>query len=251
MLTFFITICMLSASFAAVGSLAVELRALLRRAGRAVGSSIWGATIVALVFLAIITAINLIGITESVVVNVIMTFIEVAGLIIVMIIGIIALVTGVNSPGVLLEFSAEGSPIIAVLAGVSLAFFAMTGFENAANVAEETIEPAHAFPRALIGGMLTAGIVYVLVSITAALAVPIETWPATRCSRSSAPTCFLIPVAIMLVIFAVIAMIAISNTTLVTVVAQARILYGMAREDIVPSDLRQDPPDPAQPVRAR
>jgi amino acid transporter len=39
----------------------------------------------------------------------------------------------------------------------------------------------------------------------------------------------------MLVIFAVIAMIAISNTTLVTVVAQARVLYGMAREDVVPS----------------
>jgi amino acid transporter len=30
-------------------------------------------------------------------------------------------------------------------------------------------------------------------------------------------------------------MIAISNTTLVTVVAQARVLYGMAREDVVPS----------------
>ena len=39
----------------------------------------------------------------------------------------------------------------------------------------------------------------------------------------------------MLVVFGVIAMIAISNTTLVTVVAQARILYGMAREDVVPA----------------
>ena len=118
-----------------------------------------------------------------------MTFIEVSGLIIVMIIGVIALVTAVNEPGVLLEFSAEGSPILAVLAGVSLAFFACTGFENAANVAEETIDPARAFPRALIGGMLTAGIIYTLVSIAAALAVPIDSWPATRCSRSSAPTC--------------------------------------------------------------
>jgi amino acid transporter len=46
---------------------------------------------------------------------------------------------------------------------------------------------------------------------------------------------FFIPATIMLVIFALIAMIAISNTTLVTVVAQARVLYGMAREDVVPS----------------
>ena len=35
-------------------------------------------------------------------------------------------------------------------------------------------------------------------------------------------------------LFAIIAMIAITNTTLVAVVTQSRILYGMAREDVVP-----------------
>jgi len=235
LLTFFITICMLSANMAAVGSLASGF---VRYFSGLVGlseESVWGATIVALVFVAIITIINLIGITESVVVNVIMTFIEVSGLVIVVIIGIIALVTGVNDPGVLLQFSAEGSPVIAVLAGVSLAFFAMTGFENAANVAEETIDPARAFPRALIGGMLTAGVVYVLVSISAALAVPIETLAGETLLEVIRADLFFIPATIMLVVFGLVAMIAISNTTLVTVVAQSRILYGMAREDVVPS----------------
>lgn len=235
LLTFFITICMLSANMAAVGSLASGF---VRYFSGLVGlseDSIWIATLVALLFVAVITIINLIGITESVVVNVIMTFIEVSGLIIVVIIGIIALVTGVNEPGVLLEFSAEGSPIIAVLAGVSLAFFAMTGFENAANVAEETIDPARAYPRALIGGMLTAGVVYVLVSMSAALALSIETLAGNTLLEVIRADLFFIPAAIMLVIFGLIAMIAISNTTLVTVVAQSRILYGMAREDVVPS----------------
>ena len=41
-------------------------------------------------------------------------------------------------------------------------------------------------------------------------------------------------VAAMSLIFAFIAMIAITNTTLVQVVTQSRILYGMAREDVVP-----------------
>ena len=243
LLTFFITICMLSSQIAAIGSLASGF---VRYFSQLVGlseDSIWGATIVALVFLAIITVINLIGISESVVVNVIMTFIEVSGLIIVVIIGIIALVQGVNSPGVLLEFSTGGSPVIAVLAGVSLAFFAMTGFENAANVAEETIDPARAFPRALIGGMITAGVVYVLVSIAAALAVPLgnpdDPQPGFLANNTLLEVIradlFFIPASIMLVIFALIAMIAISNTTLVTVVAQARVLYGMARENVVPS----------------
>lgn len=235
LLTFFITICMLSSQMAAIGSLASGF---VRYFSQLVGlseDSIWRATVVALVFLALITVINLIGISESVVVNVIMTFIEVSGLIIVVVIGIIALAQGVNSPGVLLEFSAEGSPVIAVLAGVSLAFFAMTGFENAANVAEETIDPERAFPRALIGGMLTAGVVYVLVSIAAALAVPMSALADKTLLEVVRADLFFIPVGIMLVLFAVIAMIAISNTTLVTVVAQARVLYGMARQDVVPS----------------
>lgn len=237
-LTFFITICMLSANMAAVGSLASGF---VRYFAGIVGlpeDAIWAATGIALVFVAIITIINLIGITESVVANVVMTFIEVSGLIIVMIIGVIALVEGVNDPSVLLQFNVDdsgGGPILAVLAGVSLAFFAMTGFENAANVAEETIDPSRAFPRALIGGMMTAGVVYVLVSIAAALAVPMSELAGNTLLEVIRADLFFIPASIMLVVFGIIAMIAISNTTLVTVVAQSRILYGMAREDVVPA----------------
>ena len=236
-LTFFITICMLSANMAAVGSLAAGF---VRYFSGLVGlpaDAIWAAAIIAVIFVAIITAVNLIGITESVVANVVMTFIELTGLVIIVIIGVIALVEGVNDPSVLLQFNVEegGSPVIAVLAGVSLAFFAMTGFENAANVAEETINPSRAFPRALIGGMMTAGVVYVLVSIAAALAVPIETLAGNTLLEVIRADLFFIPAAIMLVIFGVIAMIAISNTALVTVVAQSRILFGMARENIVPA----------------
>ena len=38
----------------------------------------------------------------------------------------------------------------------------------------------------------------------------------------------------MTTLFSIIALIAITNTTLVTIVTQPRILYGMAREDVVP-----------------
>ena len=237
-LTFFITICMLSANMAAVCSLASGF---VRYFAGVIGLSeeaVVATLIIALVFIMIITTINLIGISESVVVNVIMTFIELFGLAIIMLIGIIALVTGIGDPAVLTQFSVEGgggAKAIAVLSGVSLAFFAMTGFENAANVAEETIDPARAFPRALIGGMLTAGVVYVLVSISAALAIPIENLSGNTLLEVVRAGILPIPVPVMLVVFGLIAMIAISNTTLVTVVAQARILYGMAREDIVPS----------------
>jgi basic amino acid/polyamine antiporter, APA family len=234
-LTFFITICMLSANMAAVGSLASGF---VRYFAGVVGMSedaVVPTLLISLAFVTVITAINLIGISESVVVNVIMTFIEISGLVMIMIIGAVALFTGVSDPGVLLEFSGEGSKAIAVVSGVSLAFFAMTGFENAANVAEETIDPSRAFPRALIGGMLTAGTVYVLVSIAAALAVPMETLSGNTLLEVIRADLLPISVSFMLIVFGLIAMIAISNTTLVTVVAQSRILYGMAREDVVPS----------------
>jgi len=234
-LTFFITICMLSANMAAVGSLASGF---VRYFAGVVGMSedaVVPTLLIALAFITVITVINLIGINESVVVNVIMTFIELSGLVLIMVIGVIALFQGIAEPGVLLEFSGEGSKAIAVVSGVSLAFFAMTGFENAANVAEETIDPSRAFPRALIGGMLTAGVVYVLVSIAAALAVPIDTLAGQTLLEVIRADLLPLSVSVMLIVFGLIAMIAISNTTLVTVVAQSRILYGMAREDVVPA----------------
>ncbi len=237
-LTFFITICMLSANMAAVGSLAAGFVRYLSDLIGLPESAIWATTGIAVAFVAVITAINLIGISESVVANVIMTFVEISGLIIVVAIGVIALVEGVGDPAVLLQFQVEGGPgsaVLAVLAGVSLAFFAMTGFENAANVAEETIDPSRAFPRALIGGMMTAGIVYVLVSMAAALAVPIDALAGNTLLEVVRADLFFIPAAVMLVIFGLIAMVAISNTALVTVVAQSRILFGMARENVVPA----------------
>ena len=151
-LTFFITICMLSANMAAVGSLASGF---VRYFAGVIGLSedaVVATLIIALVFIMIITTINLIGISESVVVNVIMTFIELFGLALIMLIGIIALVTGIGDPAVLTQFSVEGgggAKVLALLSGVSLAFFAMTGFENAANVAEETIDPAQGIPAGL------------------------------------------------------------------------------------------------------
>jgi APA family basic amino acid/polyamine antiporter len=237
-LTFFITICMLSANMAAVGSLAAGFVRYLSDLIGLPESAIWATTGIAVAFVAVITLINLIGISESVVANVVMTFVEISGLIIVVAIGVIALVEGVGDPSVLLQFQVEGgagSAVLAVLAGVSLAFFAMTGFENAANVAEETIDPSRAFPRALIGGMMTAGVVYVLVSMAAALAVPIGDLAGNTLLEVIRADLFFIPAAIMLVVFAVIAMVAISNTALVTVVAQSRILFGMARENVVPA----------------
>ncbi|MEO5653857.1 MAG: APC family permease [Marmoricola sp.] len=230
-LTFLVTVTFLSASFAAAGSLATGFAAYF--------SELWSlppALLVSLVFILILAVVNYIGITESVIINMVMTFVEIAGLIIVMAIGVVYVAQGKADFSTLGSFSADGNPIFAIVAGVALAFFAMTGFENAANVAEETINPSRNFPRALVGGMITAGVIYVLVAMTAALTVPVKKLAGSDAALLEVVKAGIlpIPVSIMATLFAVIAMIAITNTTLVAVVTQSRILYGMAREDVVP-----------------
>lgn len=231
-LTFLVTVCMLSASFAAAGSLATGFSAYF--------AEVWAlppALLVSLVFILLLAVVNFIGITESVVANVVMTFVEIAGLVIVMIIGVWYVAQGDADFGTLTSFDAEGSPIFAIISGVALAFFAMTGFENAANVAEECREPKKTFPKALVGGMATAGVIYVLVAMSAALTVPLDTLSGSDAALLEVVEAGILPlpVGFMSILFAVIAMTAITNTTLVAVVTESRILYGMAQEDVVPS----------------
>jgi amino acid transporter len=230
-LTFLVTATFLSASFAAAGSLATGFSSYF--------SQVWDlppALLISLIFIMMLAVVNFIGITESVVANMLMTFVEIAGLIIIMITGIWYVAQGNADFASLVDFEAEGNPIFALVAGIALAFFAMTGFENAANVAEETINPSKTFPRALVGGMIAAGVIYVLVAVTAALTVPTKTLADSDAALLEVVKegILPVPVGIMTTLFAVIAMVAITNTTLVAVVTQSRILYGMAREDVVP-----------------
>jgi amino acid transporter len=232
-LTFLVTVSFLSASFAAAGSLASGFASYF--------ATLWAgppALLVTLLFILALTVVNFIGITESVVINMLMAFVEIFGLLLVMVIGIWFIAQGNADFGTLTEFQTGGgtSPALAILAGVALSFFAMTGFENTANVAEETIDPHRSFPRSLIGGMVTAGVIYVLVSMAAALTVPTETLAGSSAALLEVVRQGILPIStgFMTTLFSVIAMIAITNTTLVAVVTQPRILYGMANEDVVP-----------------
>ncbi|MGY1721848.1 APC family permease [Blastococcus sp. SYSU DS0533] len=230
-LTFLVTVSFLSASFAATGSLATGFASYF--------ATLWEgppALLVSLVFLLALVVVNFIGITESVVMNMLMTFVEVAGLLIIMVIGIWFIAQGDADFGVLVDISVSGNPALAVLAGIAFSFFAMTGFENTANVAEETIEPHRSFPRSLVGGMVVAGIVYVLVSMAAALTVPTDQLANSDAALLEVVEQGILPFStdFMTTLFSIIALIAITNTTLVTIVTQPRILYGMAKEDVVP-----------------
>src|ERR1700754_132912 len=87
--------------------------------------------IVALAFVAGLAVINFRGVGESVKANVLLTCIEVSGLAIIIIAGLWAIGGGQGDASRLVEVNTgDGGPLLAITTAVSLAFFAMVGFED-------------------------------------------------------------------------------------------------------------------------
>ncbi len=229
-LTFMVTFCLLAATIAAAGTLALVF------GGTYFQSFVDGAPVVlvAIGFIVALSLLNFRGITESVWTNMVMTLIETTGLLIILAIGATVLAQGDADLQQPFQLN-EGNPTLVVLSGVALAFFAMTGFENAANIAEETQDPSRTFPRALLGGMALAGVLYMVIAFIASMVAPLDQLTADEGNGGSLLTVVQNgPIPVPELVFSAIALVAVTNTTLVSLVAQSRIMYGMARQGIVP-----------------
>jgi APA family basic amino acid/polyamine antiporter len=189
--------------------------------------------LVALVAIVVVGLINFWGISESVRINVIFTLIEVFGLLLIVLIGIVTLSTGSGEPARALEFNEGTSVSIAILSGAALAFYALIGFEDSVNVAEETQNPSRVYPRVLFGGLLTAGLIYLLVTFTASMVVDTGTL-----ASSSGPLLEVVragPLSIPTQLFAAIALFAVANGALINMIMASRVIYGMADQGVMPS----------------
>ncbi len=176
--------------------------------------------------------VNFRGVAESVKLNVAMTCIELAGLLIVILIGAWALSQGVGEPARALEFNSGGDPFALVISGAALAFFAIIGFEDSVNLVEETTNPQRDFPRAFFVGITITGVIYMLVAFFTTALVPIDVLRETdrdllEVVRAGAPW-------FPLVLFSFIAMVAVGNTSLINLMMASRLLYGMSNERTIP-----------------
>ena len=193
----------------------------------------WPTVAVGLGFLAVIAAINLRGIRESMRFNFVLTLIEVAGLLLVITIGAAALSSGLGEPSRALEFDRDTSVFMAILGGAGIAFFALIGFEDSVNLAEEARRPRVDYPWALFGGLLAAGAIYLAVTVIASMVVPID-----RLASSSAPLLEVTstgPLAVPDRLFSAIALFALANGALINLIMASRLMYGMAEQGVVPS----------------
>lgn len=227
---FLVGYCMLCAGIVSVAGLAVAF------AGDYLATFVaLPVPLVAAVFLALVAALNLRGIQESVRSNLVMTAIEVTGLVLVVVVAAVALAGGTGDIGRVMEAPAVDAPVLALLGAALLAFYSFVGFETSANVAEEVKDVSRVYPRALFGALLAAGAVYLLVALgSSALLAPEEL------ADSSGPLLDVVRasgVAVPDWAFSLVALVAIANGALLTSIMSSRLAYGMADQRLLPTVL--------------
>lgn len=232
--TFLVTFTVMSSG---ITSSATASRAFAANFATAFGLDVgaFGVPLVAAAFIGLVAAVNLRGVSESVKMNVVLTLVELSGLILIIGIGFWAISGGEGdvSRAWTFEPSGERGVFWSVIAATTLAFFAMVGFEDSVNMAEECKDPSRLFPKVLLTGLAITGVIYVLVSISAITLVSAvelgegET-PLLKVVQAGAPG---FPISS----FGIITMFAVANSALINMLMASRLIYGMSREGVLPS----------------
>lgn len=186
-------------------------------------------------FILSLTLINFWGIRESMWLNIVCTIIEVGGLVIVVVVGmrhwgsVNYLETPMKSNGI------SGLTLPLVLQGAVLTFYSFVGFEDMLNVSEEVKNPEKTFPIAVILALVLTTVLYIAISITAVSVVPYQ-----ELATSKRP---LVDVVVRAapgfppILFTIISMFAVTNTALLNYIMGSRLVYGMARQGLLPAAL--------------
>ena len=197
--------------------------------------------LVALGFMLLLALINLRGVGESVKFNVVLTLVEISALAIVILIGFYAMATkGADISRItVFENANDRGMFAAVTIATAIAFFSMVGFEDSVNMVEECHDPVRIFPRTMLTGLGIAVIIYMLVAVSVVMVLPIgdiqnfdgETGILLEVVKQGAPSFPVDTVFPFLTVFAV------ANTALINMLMASRLIYGMAKQDVLPRSL--------------
>ncbi len=196
-------------------------------------SGLFGTPVVlaAVSLIAILTIVNFLGVKESARLNLVLTIVATLGLVLI----ILMAIPFFGSVNYLMSTS-PFMPFEGVMNNVAIAaaliFFAYIGFEDIANISEETVNARNAIPKAILVALMVSTLLYVLVSISVVSIVP---WD--QLAGSSAPIA-LVGEAILGPLggtfFSFIALFATASTVLIILVAVSRLLYGMSIDHSLP-----------------
>jgi len=179
----------------------------------------------AILIIVVLALLNLWGIKETVRVNIVMTIVEVLGLVLVVSFGA-RFLGSVN-------YFETPLGLGGVVNAAALVFFAFIGFESLSKIAEETENPKRTMPRALILSLVISAILFTLVSFSVVSVMPYNQLAVSQSPLTDVVMLAQGPQAAL--VLSVIALIATANTVLITITATSRIAYGMAKELSLPS----------------
>lgn len=190
---------------------------------------LFGAPIVfaSTILIVLLSTLNFMGIEESSRLNILFTITEAAGLLLIVALGI-PFLGRVN-------YLETASGLQGILRASTVIFFAYLGFEDIANLVEETKDPERNIPKALILSVVMTTLIYVFVAVSVVSLADWQELGASCCplayaaSKSLGQSAFLV--------MSVIALFATSNTVLILLIVTSRMIYGLAREGALPSSL--------------
>jgi len=175
----------------------------------------------------VITALLLRGAKESARVNTVMVFVKLA----VLLFFIVTAATIFNADN-LQPFAPNGTG--GIVTAASIIFFAYIGFDAISTGSEEARNPGKDLPIAIIGALGIATLLYILVAVGAAGALP-----ASQLAESEAPLAealeTVFPWAAALMAFG--AIVSITSVILAVFYGQTRIFFAMARDGLMPQRL--------------
>ena len=178
--------------------------------------------------LAALATVSIWGVLESVLLASFFTVIEISGLAIIVVFGLI------NSPSEILLFSIPSDSLPSwpgIIFATVLAFFAFIGFEDLTNMAEETIAPERVMPIAMGMTLLATTVLYMLVVAVAVTSIPVNELAASEAPLSEVFTRL---TGVSSAVISLIAIVATLNTILAEMTMATRVLYGMARQGDLP-----------------
>jgi len=185
-----------------------------------------------LITLAVIGLLVQRGVKESVSAAALLTVVEIGILLVLIFVGVPVLA---SAELWLAAFGTYGAlPVSGIVTGAVLAFFAFIGFEDIVNMAEESVNPDRVMGKAILGTLAVTTALYFLLALIAVGAPD----PGALV-RSPAPlaTMWTQFTGMSSTWLSTLALIAVINGVIVQVIMASRLLYGMAREDMMPAPL--------------
>jgi APA family basic amino acid/polyamine antiporter len=193
-----------------------------------------GAKGLAAVLIAVLTAVNYVGVKFGGLVQNLFTLAKVAAVFL-LVLGAVTLPTGGRAANLTTSSSVIHPQGLALWAGVAAAlqgaFWAYDGWNKITYIAGEVREPQRNIPRSLIIGMLLVTAIYLVINIAYAFVLPIDQMAQSKLVAADvAERCFAgggrwIAAAVMLSTL---------GTANATILATARVYFSMARRNMCP-----------------